>query len=182
MLGIGALFLLFVLLYSQRVASQSCETLGELLHHPTIDNDPAKELLQILKEDIKASREQEMRYFQMMCGLMNPTTDPNPLANGNPHHYHSSTLQPFCYGTFPKEDQHQLNGFQALNQSVRQNSVFLPYSASSRPRTPPLRNPLTVFPGSADHMIFFTGFQSTWWTLNRNVTPIYSTPARRKLS
>ena len=33
-LGIGALFLLFVLLYSQRVASQSCETLGELLHHP----------------------------------------------------------------------------------------------------------------------------------------------------
>ena len=31
MLGIGALFLLFVLLYSQRVASQSCETLGELL-------------------------------------------------------------------------------------------------------------------------------------------------------
>ena len=32
-LGIGALFLLFVLLYSQRVASQSCETLGELLHH-----------------------------------------------------------------------------------------------------------------------------------------------------
>ena len=33
-LGIGALFLLFVLLYSQRVSSQSCETLGELLHHP----------------------------------------------------------------------------------------------------------------------------------------------------
>ena len=33
--GIGALFLLFVLLYSQRVASQSRETLGELLHHPT---------------------------------------------------------------------------------------------------------------------------------------------------
>ena len=35
MLEIGALFLLFVLLYSQRVASQSCETLGELLHHPS---------------------------------------------------------------------------------------------------------------------------------------------------
>ena len=34
MLGIGALFLLFVQLYSQRVASQSCETLGERLHHP----------------------------------------------------------------------------------------------------------------------------------------------------
>ena len=40
-LGIGALFLLFVLLYSQRVASQSCETLGELLHHPwKIENTP----------------------------------------------------------------------------------------------------------------------------------------------
>ena len=38
MLGIGALFLLFVLSYSQRVASQSCETLGELLHHcPRMD-------------------------------------------------------------------------------------------------------------------------------------------------
>ena len=32
--GIGALFLLFVLLYSQRVASHSCETLQELLHDP----------------------------------------------------------------------------------------------------------------------------------------------------
>ena len=31
-LGLGALFLLFVLLYSQRVASHSCETLLELLH------------------------------------------------------------------------------------------------------------------------------------------------------
>ena len=38
-LGIGALFLLFVLLYSQRVSSQSCETLGELLHKPTLTND-----------------------------------------------------------------------------------------------------------------------------------------------
>ena len=37
--GLGALFLLFVLLYSQRVASQSCETLGELLHHPTRIHD-----------------------------------------------------------------------------------------------------------------------------------------------
>ena len=37
-LGIGALFLLFVLLYSQRVASQSCETLEELLHHPLNDH------------------------------------------------------------------------------------------------------------------------------------------------
>ena len=42
MLGIGALFLLFVLLYSQRVASQSCETLGELLHHPSETGESTK--------------------------------------------------------------------------------------------------------------------------------------------
>ena len=35
-LGLGALFLLFVLLYSQRVASHSCETLRQLLHDPKI--------------------------------------------------------------------------------------------------------------------------------------------------
>ena len=35
--GGGALFLLFnTLLYSQRVASHSCETLGELLHRPIV--------------------------------------------------------------------------------------------------------------------------------------------------
>ena len=33
-LGLGALFLLFVLLFSQRVARHSCETLRELLHDP----------------------------------------------------------------------------------------------------------------------------------------------------
>ena len=33
-LGLGALFLLFVLLYSQMVASHLCETLRELLHDP----------------------------------------------------------------------------------------------------------------------------------------------------
>ena len=35
-LGPGALFLLFVLLYSQRVTSHSCETLRKLLHDPKI--------------------------------------------------------------------------------------------------------------------------------------------------
>ena len=80
----------------------------------TIDNDPVKELLQILKDDMKASQEQEMMYFHMMCGLMNSTINPNPVANGNPHRYHSPTLQPFCYGTSPKEDQHQLLNFKLL--------------------------------------------------------------------
>ena len=43
-LGIGALFLLFVLLYSQRVSSQSCETLGELLHTSPLANSAAAPL------------------------------------------------------------------------------------------------------------------------------------------
>ena len=38
-LWLGALFLLFVLLYFQRVASHSCETLRELLHRPHIRAD-----------------------------------------------------------------------------------------------------------------------------------------------
>ena len=98
-----------------------------------------------------------MRYFQLMSGLMNLTINPNPLAQGNPHQYHTCKLQPLIYGgTSSKEDQHQdqLSGFQALNQSVQLNSVFLPYSASSRPRTPSSSSRLTVSPGSADHSLF----------------------------
>ena len=44
-LGLGALFLLFVLfslfvlLSSQRVGNHSCETLRELLHHPRVDRN-----------------------------------------------------------------------------------------------------------------------------------------------
>ena len=33
-LGLGVLFLLFVLMYSQRVATHLCETLRELIHDP----------------------------------------------------------------------------------------------------------------------------------------------------
>ena len=124
---------------------------------------------------MKASREQEMRYFQMMCGgLMNPTVSPNPLANGNPHHYHSPTctLQPFYYGTSPKEDQHQLSGFQALNQSVQQNSVFLHYSASSCPRTPSSSSPLTVSPGSADQS-FLNHVQAAGASQQQGFVPQY---------
>ena len=150
------------------------DQLGKALEllQATIDHDPAKELLQILKEDMKASREQEMRYFQMMCGLINPTISPKPLANGNPHHYHSPTLQPFYYGTSPKEDQHQLSGFQAFNQSVQQNSVFLPYSASSRPHTPSSSNPLTVSPGSADQS-FLNHVQAAGASQQQGFVPQY---------
>ena len=54
----------------------------------TIDNDPTKELLQFLKDDIKQSREQERMYFQMMCGLISSSTG-NPHVNSNPHYYQS---------------------------------------------------------------------------------------------
>ena len=33
-LGLGALFLLFVVLFTLRVSSHSCETVRQLLHHP----------------------------------------------------------------------------------------------------------------------------------------------------
>ena len=35
-LGLGALFLLFVVLFTLRVSSHSCETLRQLLHHPEL--------------------------------------------------------------------------------------------------------------------------------------------------
>ena len=35
-LGLGALFLLFVVLFTLRVSSHSCETLRQLLHHPKL--------------------------------------------------------------------------------------------------------------------------------------------------
>ena len=36
-LWLGVLFLLSVLLYSQRVASHSCETIRQLLHRPSVE-------------------------------------------------------------------------------------------------------------------------------------------------
>lgn len=41
----------------------------ELLH-TTFKNDPTKELLQILKEDMRHSQEQEMKQFDMLCDLI----------------------------------------------------------------------------------------------------------------
>ena len=36
----------------------------------TIQNNPTKELVQILKDDMQHSREQEMRQFNMLCDLI----------------------------------------------------------------------------------------------------------------
>ncbi|CAH3153154.1 unnamed protein product, partial [Pocillopora meandrina] len=52
---------------SKRAKTEQMAKAVELLQS-TIENDPTKELLQILREDMKQSREQEMRYFQLMCG------------------------------------------------------------------------------------------------------------------
>ena len=41
-----------------------------MLLQTTIKNDPTKELLQILKDDMQHSREQEMRQFNMLCDLI----------------------------------------------------------------------------------------------------------------
>ena len=56
----------------------------------------------------------------MMCGLMNPTINPNPLVHGNPRHYHSPTLQPLIYcGTSSKEDQHHYRAEESLPNYVQ---------------------------------------------------------------
>ena len=110
----------------------------------TIDNDPTKELLQILREDMKHSREQEMRYFQMMCGLMTSNGNPNILVNGNPHPYNRPTVQPLNQkGTPSYEAQCQCSDDfyhqgHSLAQHSASNSACNPYAGSSRPRTPSL--------------------------------------------
>lgn len=48
---------------SKRAKTEQMTKALELLQS-TIENDPTKELLQILRQDIKQYREQEMRYFQ----------------------------------------------------------------------------------------------------------------------
>lgn len=62
----------------------------------TIENDPTKELLQILREDMKHSREEETRHFNLLCGMMTynqgfhvPSQEPDQVfqftsTNGNP--------------------------------------------------------------------------------------------------
>lgn len=57
---------------SKRAKAEQMAKAVELLQS-TFENDPTKELLQILRDDMKQSREQEMRYFQLMCGLLTPT-------------------------------------------------------------------------------------------------------------
>ena len=86
----------------------------------TIENDPTKELLQILREDMKQSREQEMRYFQLMCGLLTPNSNPNMQPHGNFHPYSSSYSDDF---------HHQSHNF-------AQQFVSNPRASSSHPSTP----------------------------------------------
>ncbi|CAB4032760.1 Hypothetical predicted protein, partial [Paramuricea clavata] len=72
----------------------------ELLQN-TIKNDPTKELLQILKDDMQHSREQEMKQFDLLCGLIRsnqcqqvPFTS-NPYSNAQGIHAQQQSHMPF---------------------------------------------------------------------------------------
>ena len=104
---------------SKRAKTEQMAKAVELLQS-TIENDPTKELLQILREDMKQSREQEMRYFQLMCGLLTPNSNPNMQPHGNFHPYSSSYSDDF---------HHQSHNF-------AQQSVSNPRASSSHPSTP----------------------------------------------
>ena len=62
----------------------------------TIKNDPTKELLQILKDDIQHSREQEMRQFNMSCDLIRSNQSNQVSMHHNNHTFHlqSSSVYP----------------------------------------------------------------------------------------
>ena len=104
----------------------------------TIDNDPTKELLQFLKEDIKQSREQERMYFQMMCGFMNSNVHSNP-------HYCQSLYSDSIHSldaqsvslSMPQRDS-SLPYTPPLSSEAESVSASISYSGSNRPYTPPL--------------------------------------------
>ena len=87
----------------------------------TIENDPTKGLMQILRDDMKHSRELEMRYFQLMCGLLAPNGNPNMPLHGNLNFYSSSNSDNF---------HHQSHNF------AQQYAPVLRTTSSSRPSTP----------------------------------------------
>ena len=73
----------------------------------TIENDPTRDLLQILKEDMQHSREEEMKFFQMMCGMMTS----NPSMHGMLSQNYNPMLQsanqntgPFQQAQYPNFD------------------------------------------------------------------------------
>ena len=60
----------------------------------TIKNDPTKELLQILKDDMQHSREQETRQFNMLCELIRSNQSQQLPFAGNPHYNAGAPQQP----------------------------------------------------------------------------------------
>ena len=65
-LGLGALFLFFVLLYSQRVTNHSCEALRGLLHHRA-EIEPRENLgqktIKIIKTTVHQIAETSENFF-----------------------------------------------------------------------------------------------------------------------
>ena len=63
----------------------SSETTGQLVElvKSMIENDPTKEMINTIREEVKESREHEMRMFQLMMNTMNPQS--NMQGFENPH-------------------------------------------------------------------------------------------------
>ena len=48
-----------------------------------VQNDPTREMIQLMREEMQHSHQQEMRYFQMMCNLMMPNQAPGTSGTGS---------------------------------------------------------------------------------------------------
>lgn len=68
-----------------------------------IENDPTKEFIKIMKEEMQQSREQDIRYFQMLCGVMTSHTNNTHFPQNQmfvPHSLsHPQAPSPNHYGT-----------------------------------------------------------------------------------
>ena len=74
-----------------------CEAIK--LMRSVVENDPTKEVINFLKEDIQKAREHELKLFQMMFSHGNsqghsvPSNDFHPYTYGNQHSYQEYPLQ-----------------------------------------------------------------------------------------
>ena len=105
------------------------------LLNKVIENDPTKEMLQLLREEMKESREQEMRYFQMMCNMITP----NQGTWAVKHQHSNPVYQPFNQdqsSSSYQQVQCQDSGFHHINSGA---------VSTSNP-TLPSTNPCTRFP------------------------------------
>ncbi len=126
----------------------------------TIKNDPTKELLQILKDDMQHSREQETRQFNLLCDLIRSNQSQQVPFTGNPHYnvqgnyapqqLHIPFPHPNVQGAYPPQQSH-LPFSQPAAQNVyppQQSDIPFPHAISQgicAPQHPhmPLSQPST---------------------------------------